>query len=55
ECMLEHMHRQDAEIAQLRDGVQRLQPLETMMPVEEIVCVLDDDAPEGEGTRAGNT
>ncbi|MHB0871966.1 MAG: serine O-acetyltransferase [Acidithiobacillus ferrooxidans] len=55
ECMLEHMHRQDAEIAQLRDGVQRLQPLETMMPVEEIVCVLDDDAPEGEGTRTGNT
>ena len=55
ECMLEHMHRQDAEIAQLREGVQRLQPQEAMMPVEEVVCRLENDIPEKKETRAGNT
>jgi serine O-acetyltransferase len=55
ECMLEHMHRQDAEIAQLREGVQRLQPQEAMMPVEEIVCRLENDIPEKKETRTGNT
>lgn len=50
ECMLEHMHRQDAEITQLREGLQHLQPLHALMPVEEIVCSLDDEEPPASET-----
>lgn len=61
ECMLEHMHRQDAEIAQLREGVQQLQPRQSLMPVEEIACSLDpepaapEQTPPRRGTSSGNT
>ncbi|MGC9238438.1 MAG: serine O-acetyltransferase [Acidithiobacillus sp.] len=50
ECMLEHMHRQDAEIAQLREALQRLQPSAGNIAVEELHCALDEDA-TGAGAR----
>ncbi len=52
ECMLEHMHRQDAEIAQLREGVQHLQPAAALMPIEEVVCSLEE---EPVSTRSGTS
>ncbi|PKY10218.1 serine O-acetyltransferase [Acidithiobacillus marinus] len=61
ECMLEHMHRQDAELAQLREGLQQLQPKQNLLPVEEIVCSLEPDsgdseqAASGPGTSSDNT
>ncbi|MBE7565643.1 serine O-acetyltransferase [Acidithiobacillus thiooxidans] len=56
ECMLEHMHRQDAEITQIRSGLQQLQPREALMPVEEIACSLEAEQDSAEqGTPKQNT
>lgn len=61
ECMLEHMRRQDAEIAQLREGLQQLQPQEPLLSVEEVACSLDagsaspEQALPARGTSSGNT
>ncbi|MGK9450662.1 serine O-acetyltransferase [Acidithiobacillus caldus] len=58
ECMLEHMHRQDAEIAQLREALRQLQPGAGEIAVEELHCSLDTDAAETdvrEGTSDRNS
>jgi len=53
ECMLEHMHRQDAEIAQLRAALERLQPAAAEIAVEPLQCSLDAEVP-GDGGETGN-
>jgi serine O-acetyltransferase len=58
ECMLEHMHRQDAEIAQLREALRQLQPGAGEIAVEELHCSLDAEAAETdvrEGTSDRNS
>ncbi len=58
ECMLEHMHRQDEEIARLRDGLLALQPKTEIPVLETLACsveAIEEDDGKINKTRANNS